>query len=278
MENEEQKYLILDIMSITMGINFREWEAKNASKLTIDLGPRDRLEVFGKQILPGLVPGFDSHVNEEQIQLIIKMIFKLENDFMNSLKDPSKLREIAKELIELIGKFKVLDPQLTKSVLGLIDGKLENCKGIIKALVPDGTMSDEKIDNIFKYIEEAQDLINKTLSKLESMGVSTGKKDDEDDSKKKRKIDDEGWGKILAKIKEGTASSNDLFKVVDEAGDGNGSVNESEFHQLAKRLGLSLSKHRVKEIFAKVKGKKALKGSSMELNEREFEKALKYLQ
>jgi len=53
---------------------------------------------------------------------------------------------------------------------------------------------------------------------------------------------------------------------VDEAGDHSHSISEEEFHMLARRLGLNLSKHRVKEIFAKVKGDKSKSRKDSDLN------------
>ena len=76
----------------------------------------------------------------------------------------------------------------------------------------------------------------------------------------------------------GAASSKDLFQMLDQEGNKVGTVNEKEFQGLANRLGMKLSQHRIKEIFAKVKGSKAKTTNELELNEKEFEQALDYLQ
>jgi len=66
----------------------------------------------------------------------------------------------------------------------------------------------------------------------------------------------------------------DLFKVFDS--DKSGKISLEEFKLLTKRLNMTLSDHRIKEIFTSVKGDDI--NYSQELNEKEFEKALDYLQ
>lgn len=55
----------------------------------------------------------------------------------------------------------------------------------------------------------------------------------------------------MKKIQEGTASSEDMFKAIDE--DGTNSISKQEYGILAKRLGMNLSEHRINEIFANIK-------------------------
>ena len=78
---------------------------------------------------------------------------------------------------------------------------------------------------------------------------------------------------MIKKIQKGK----DLFYLLDKEGDNSGTINESEFKVLARRIGFKLSEHRIREIFAKVKGKKAGNSSQFELNEKEFEQPLDYL-
>lgn len=66
----------------------------------------------------------------------------------------------------------------------------------------------------------------------------------------------------------------DLFKVFDS--DKSGKISLDEFKLLTKRLNMTLSDHRIKEIFTSVKGEEI--NYSQELNDKEFEKALNYLQ
>jgi len=76
----------------------------------------------------------------------------------------------------------------------------------------------------------------------------------------------------MKKVKEGAATSADIFKAVDQ--DGTNSISKEEFGILAKRLGMKLSEHRINEIFASIK-KTTSKDDT--LNEAEFAKATTYL-
>ena len=69
----------------------------------------------------------------------------------------------------------------------------------------------------------------------------------------------------------------DLFTMLDQEGNQDGTINEKEFQTLATRLGFKLSPHRIKEIFADVKGRKSRGTLDAQLNEKEFEHALNYL-
>ena len=87
------------------------------------------------------------------------------------------------------------------------------------------------------------------------------------------------WSSILKKVQEGTGDMKDLFVMVDRAGDGNGFINVDEFKELCYRIGYKLSDHRILEIIATVKERKLnLERDVLELNEVEFEQALKHLQ
>ena len=65
---------------------------------------------------------------------------------------------------------------------------------------------------------------------------------------------------INKKIQEGKATNKDLFKAVDDEvhiyfilipqGNKSGAVDKSEFKSLTKRLGMSLTDHRINEIFS----------------------------
>ena len=68
--------------------------------------------------------------------------------------------------------------------------------------------------------------------------------------------------------------SKDLFNVFDS--DKSGKISLDEFKLLTKRLNMTLSDHRIREIFTSVKGDEI--NYNQELNEKEFEKALNYLQ
>jgi hypothetical protein len=90
--------------------------------------------------------------------------------------------------------------------------------------------------------------------------------------------DDEKWTQVAKKVKEGTATNKELFYYADQLGNKDGSINQEEFKMLASRLSIQLTEHRIQEIFAKIKGKNINGESTDTLDEKEFEKAMDYLQ
>lgn len=56
---------------------------------------------------------------------------------------------------------------------------------------------------------------------------------------------------MIEKIKDGTMTNEDLFRVIDE--DQTESISKVEYGNLARRLGIKLSEHRINEIFANIK-------------------------
>lgn len=82
----------------------------------------------------------------------------------------------------------------------------------------------------------------------------------------KPKLDEE-ITQLMEKIKTGKANPHDLFIAIDREGNGNGKIDKSEFKSLSSKLGISLTDHRINEIFSSLK-----QGSTEdeELNESEF--------
>ncbi len=56
---------------------------------------------------------------------------------------------------------------------------------------------------------------------------------------------------VVKNIKDMT--NDQLFQLIDEAGNGNGYIEPEEFKNLCDLLGVTLTDHRIKLIFAKVK-------------------------
>lgn len=88
----------------------------------------------------------------------------------------------------------------------------------------------------------------------------------------------------MKKIETGEATSDDMFDAIDGIyshifylEDGSGSINKTEYNNLAKRLGMNLSEHRINEIFASIK-KNHAETDDDGLNKKEFGLAMKYLQ
>eukprot|EP01016_Furgasonia_blochmanni_P054282 TRINITY_DN8926_c0_g2_i10.p1 TRINITY_DN8926_c0_g2~~TRINITY_DN8926_c0_g2_i10.p1 ORF type:complete len:308 (+),score=55.58 TRINITY_DN8926_c0_g2_i10:61-924(+) len=81
---------------------------------------------------------------------------------------------------------------------------------------------------------------------------------------------------ILDRLREGKCTVSDLFRATDMEFNGNGSISKDEFILLAKRMHITLSSHRVDEIFATVKNMGSNKVSD-ELDEQEFILAFSYI-
>ena len=91
----------------------------------------------------------------------------------------------------------------------------------------------------------------------------------------------EQYRDISQRIKQGKGSYEELFVLVDQEGDGNGYISKSEFKTMIWRLQVKLSDHRIDELFAAAASKRAIheqdKGE-FELNQREFQEAMKYIE
>jgi Ca2+-binding EF-hand superfamily protein len=71
----------------------------------------------------------------------------------------------------------------------------------------------------------------------------------------------------MKKIDKGKATPKELFMVVDAEGDNSGSISKGEFKKLTNRLSMSLSDHRIDEIFSNLK---KADDNNDDLNEEEF--------
>ena len=68
----------------------------------------------------------------------------------------------------------------------------------------------------------------------------------------------------------------ELFKIIDT--DKSGKINMQEYKLLTNRLGMSLSDHRIKEIFTSVKMQTGSSAQIYELDDNEFNLSIQYLQ
>jgi Ca2+-binding EF-hand superfamily protein len=72
----------------------------------------------------------------------------------------------------------------------------------------------------------------------------------------------------MKKINKDKATIRQLFWIVDAEGDNSGSISKAEFKKLTNRLSMSLSDHRIDEIFSNLK---KADDNNDDLNEEEFE-------
>ena len=83
---------------------------------------------------------------------------------------------------------------------------------------------------------------------------------------------------LFNNLKNGQANYEDVFKMLDKMGDNNGTIGIQEFQMLARRLGMILTDHRTREIFAELKDETNDNNYILELNQDEFKHALYKLQ
>ena len=231
---------------------------------------KDRLEIFFAEILMKLFKGLGRDLTEEELIQMYHIFIKLKIDWGENLVNLPKAREVAMDVFTMMINLKMCDDALPGSIMSIIHGDLNGYKKIITTLAPE--IAQANADSMIDFLIEVKEVINDLYAQKNKPIAPIQHSNDSNIDLKS-----DAWILMVDKINNGTASSKDLFKMVDEEGDKSGSISEKEFYTLTRRLGLNLSEHRIKEIFAKikVKGKNA---DNKELNEVEFQKAMGYLQ
>jgi len=240
-----------------------------AENLEIELNNTERTELYFHNILTSVLPNLDSSLSFKEFETVVSVFNKLGSDFKLNLDDPQKRKRAMRDLIRLLSELQIYDMPLINSVFSLIEGDFENSREIVSFIIP-GLPADA-IDKILTYLTQAKSVLKIDFGNKPALQMT-------EKAPQEKEMDITNWELILKKVKEGTASSRDLFQILDNEGDKSGTISEQEFQVLANRLGLNLSPHRIKEIFAKIKGPKVTESGEHELNEKEFEIALQYVQ
>jgi hypothetical protein len=144
----------------------------------------------------------------------------------------------------------------------------DNMDGMVDA-IEYSTKSKEQAQNIAQFVIESAKLVD--LGALKQMASSIPKFQDSADFEFVREF--------FAKTKDKHSAPKDVLKLLDRAGDGNGTVSVEEFGILAKRLGTPLSEHRIREVFTNIKAGTIINDAteSLDLNADEFADATQYL-
>jgi hypothetical protein len=168
------------------------------------------------------------------------------------------------KVMSIISELQILPKQVTEFLLGVSQGNLKSCTGILVLIVPDQT----KAQAMEKFILQVADTID-------LQQITSGLKIDLSAASQKDQIDEE-----LSKIRAGSSDPHLLFRIVDKIGNGNGLVDTVEFQRLTNRMGVDLSEHRVLEIFSKVRIREGIQQQNLSagLTEPEFIKAFQFLQ
>eukprot|EP01017_Pseudomicrothorax_dubius_P013438 TRINITY_DN1590_c0_g1_i2.p1 TRINITY_DN1590_c0_g1~~TRINITY_DN1590_c0_g1_i2.p1 ORF type:complete len:795 (+),score=171.48 TRINITY_DN1590_c0_g1_i2:34-2418(+) len=251
--------------------------------------PSVDLSNFGT-LIPRLVVTFAGEIGKseeitpEQRQDLIISIFKdtvLANPKVNENFPVATIYEVLDKVIDLVKSpiisiadnyfvTKIID--LLKALSKIFPMDIKPIISILKIINGDFSQIDAIVEKLTRGNKKAVKLIKDIIKQIKDLGIFGNQETARFD-----KVQDSGdWKEIMNKIAEGKASSKDLFRMIDKSGNGNGSIDKTEYKQLAERLGNPLSDHRINEIFAEIK--KATGSTQTDLDEEEFEEALKYIQ
>lgn len=171
------------------------------------------------------------------------------------------LKNFQPRVMTIVSELQILPEGIVEFLLGVTQGNLKKCTGILTLIVPDRA----KALAMEKFILRIADMIDLKQ-------ITNGLKVDLSTASQKDHIDEE-----LSKIKAGSSDPQLLFRIVDREGNGNGFIDLEEFQRLAIRMGVELSENCVLEIFSKVRGKQH-QNISTGLSESEFTIAISYIQ
>ncbi|KAL4479745.1 hypothetical protein ABPG73_017966 [Tetrahymena malaccensis] len=208
--------------------------------------------------------------SEEKIEYPFNKIINLLQVILDKssiqISDPS-LVENCISLIKYISNNNI-DLNVLKDVLKVFKGENEYIFSMLRRFEVIEESKIDQIENVFKQVTTMQifdsGILNAASSECGHLQQSDQIKD------------------IIQKLKDEKITIKDVFKAIDLEGDKNGSIDIDEFQYFARRLGITLSRHRVYEIFASVKNRKAKyiaaqSKDELSLNEEEFEQAFKYI-
>ena len=260
----EKKELLFNMIAITVGTDMN---IPGNKKLKLD----NRIELFLKEVLPELIPGLNSMLNNINFVEFYDNIVKIDKDLKEAFRDPKQVLSISKQLVSELRAQNCIDEELARPLLTLMEGNVDGLIELARNIVPEEKVPG--VQEVIDYIEKGKMILNGEFIQTSVLPFVQQTVND-----KKQSMSQDTWTAIFNKVKQGAALSKDLFHVLDQEGDQSGTISEKEFQTLTNRLGFKLSQHRITEIFAKVKGNKSKGVLEDQLNEKEFEEALKYLE
>ena len=173
------------------------------------------------------------------------------------------LATIASEVGDLFGA----DPVIVNGLVGILKGDYE---ALAQMAAPIAKIDPETIRQVVEFLGEVKNAIfDFDDQNAEKQGEGSG-----DQFKGNR------WKEVMANIAAGKATYRELFEMLDAEGDGSGGASKEEFAMLLRRLRMKFSEHRIDEIFTSVQKKisGAQDDNPNELNEQEFQEAMKYVE
>jgi hypothetical protein len=216
--------------------------------------------------------------NNIEAPKLLKEVYKTLSRFNNACSQsaPNALENLIEvtfhEVSRLENKYKVPGSskgetmkKLTMAFYRLYNNNLDGLMDVIEY----STKSRDQAQNISEFIKESVKLVDMVSLKQMASAIP----------KFHNNADFEFVKQFFAKTKDKHAEPKDLFRLLDRAGDSNGSVSVDEFAVLAKRLEIPLSDNRIREIFTHIKGEAIANesSSSLDLDNDEFVDATEYL-
>lgn len=169
--------------------------------------------------------------------------------------------------IDMMSDIFGVNPQLLEGFVGILSGDF-HALAVMAAPIAD--ISPDAIAQLMSFIKEIRGVLSSYIRRRKTLALKM-------ESQRGAR---EQYRDISQKIKEGKGSYEELFLLVDQEGDGNGSIGKSEFRTMAWRLQIKLSDHRIDELFAAAASqrKRGASKREIELNQREFKEAMKYIE
>ncbi|KAL4483285.1 hypothetical protein ABPG72_007927 [Tetrahymena utriculariae] len=202
--------------------------------------------------------------DQEQIKAVYKILQKLLDRPLLNLEDENLIEDVL-ELLQSFDK-ELIDKKLVTYLINMIvQSDFKSLLGIIE-------YSNLVSQSEFKIIKQA-------IYKISSLSIF-GNRGALKHFRKPRPVVSDQMKEITKRIQEGKITTADVFFSIDSNGDGNGTISMEEFCSFLRRTGISMSEHRVNELFATIKknrraGNKSTDGN--DLNYEEFEEAYQYI-
>ena len=186
------------------------------------------IQVFIEILLPDMIPCL------EKIKMVVDLSFRL----YQISGDKEEIRNYLPELAEKLGSLFGINSEQLNLVMRIIDG---DPTSIRELAAPICKIDSPIIDVLFEILKDTKG----KMGSIKGLLTSGAKKFEEQDRG--------SWLDILKKVKDGTADIRDLFQMLDMKNGKKGGISAKEFKDLLAKLGMTVTEHRIQEIFAKCK-------------------------
>lgn len=186
------------------------------------------IEVFIGILLPDMKPCLG------KIKMVVDLSFRL----YQISGDKEEIRAYLPELAEKLGNLFGINSEQLNLIMRIIEG---DPSAIRELAAPICKIDSPIIDILFGILKDTKGKMGSIKSLLSS------------GAKKYEEQDRGSWLDILKKVKDGTADIRDLFQMLDMKNGKKGGITTKEFKDLLAKLSMTVTEHRIQEIFAKCK-------------------------